>query len=80
MIQIMKNFTNIFMKTLVFNVATICAIIVGLITFAIKAFNENNGAEVVRNFTLTVLDKVDLIVIKLMDLVDTDVPDEEVAQ
>lgn len=80
MIQTMKNFTNIFMKTLVFNVATICAIIVGLITFAIKAFNENNGAEVVRNFTLTVLDKVDLIVIKLMDLVDTDVPDVEVAQ
>lgn len=80
MIQTMKNFTNTFMKTLVFNVATICAIIVGVITFAIKAFNENNGAEVVRNFTLTVLDKVDLIVIKLMDLVDTDVPDVEVSQ
>ena len=76
----MKNFTNTFMKTLVFNVATICAIIVGLITFAFKAFNENNGAEKVRNFTLTVLDFVDDIIIKVMDLVDTDVPDVEVAQ
>ena len=80
MILTMKNFTNTFMKTLVFNVATICAIIVGLITFAIKAFNENNGAEKVRNFTLTVLDFVDDIIIKVMDLVDTDVPDVEVAQ
>ena len=76
----MKNFTNTFMKTLVFNVATICAIIVGLTTFAFKAFNENNGAEKVRNFTLTVLDFVDDIIIKVMDLVDTDVPDVEVAQ
>ena len=96
MILIMKNFTNTFMKMfnnkmmqitdnqmiqkVLFNVATICAIIVGVITFALKAFNENNGAEKVRNFTLTVLDFVDDIIIKVMDLVDTDVPDVEVAQ
>jgi hypothetical protein len=73
-------FTNKMIQTLVYNVATICAIIVGVITFAIKAFNENNGAERVRKVTLTVLDIVDTIVINVMDMVDTDVPDVEVAQ
>jgi hypothetical protein len=76
----MQEYYQNFYKTLVLNVATICAIVVAVVTFAIKAFNDNNGAEVLRKFTIIVLDKIDLLVIKLMDKIDTDVPDVEVAQ
>lgn len=76
----MQEYYQNFYKTLVLNVATICAIVVAVVTFSIKAFNENNGAEKVRNFTLFVLDKVDLMVLKVMDMVDADVPDVEAAQ
>jgi hypothetical protein len=48
-----------FVDTLVYNVATICAIIVGVTQFAIRAFNENNGKEKVRNLTIEVLNKID---------------------
>jgi hypothetical protein len=39
-----------FVDTLVKNVATISAIVVGVSQFLIRAFNENNGANKVRKF------------------------------
>jgi hypothetical protein len=49
-----------FVDTLVYNVATICGIIVGVIQFLIRAFNENNGAAKVRkivNQTLNLINQ-----------------------
>ncbi len=51
----MKLFASKFYQTLVFNVATICAIVVGLYQFAVRAYNENNGNEKVRKVMQTVL-------------------------
>lgn len=39
-----------FVDTLVKNIATISAIIVGVSQFLIRAFNENDGADKVRKF------------------------------
>lgn len=75
----MQEYYQNFYKTLVLNVATISAIIVGVVSFMVRSFNENNGKEKVRNMTLTVLDKFDYLILKVMDMVDADVPDEEVA-
>lgn len=76
----MKLFITNFYQTLVYNVATISAIIVGIVSFMVQSFYDNNGPEKVRQVILTVLDKLDSIIIKTMDIVDTDVPDVEVAQ
>ena len=51
----MKLFASKFYQTLVLNVATIAAIVVGLYQFAVRAFNENNGAEKVRHVIRIVL-------------------------
>ena len=51
----MKLFVSKFYQTLVFNVATICAIVVGLSQFLIRAYNDNNGTEKIRKVTQTVL-------------------------
>jgi F0F1-type ATP synthase membrane subunit a len=58
----MKLFTEKFIQTLMFNVATIAAIVVGLCQFAVRAYNENNGNEKVRKVMQTVLQFVDTIV------------------
>lgn len=76
----MKLFITKFYQTLIYNVATISAIIVGIVSFMVQSFYDNNGPEKVRQVILTVLDKLDSIIIKTMDIVDTDVPDVEVAQ
>jgi ABC-type hemin transport system ATPase subunit len=51
-----------FIDTLILNVATISAIIVGVLQFAVRSFNENNGAEKTRKMMQTVLAFVDTIV------------------
>lgn len=51
-----------FIDTLVYNVATIAAIVVGMCQFLIRAYNENNGNEKVRKVMQTVLQFVDNIV------------------
>ena len=51
----MKLFVSKFYQTLVFNVATICAIVVGLSQFLIRAYNDNNGNEKIRKVTIRVL-------------------------
>ena len=76
----MKLFTEKFYQTLIFNVATIAAIVVGIVQFAVRSFKENNGSEKVRKVIQTVLRFVDTIVSNLLPLVDTDVPVVKVAQ
>ena len=75
----MKLFASKFYQTLVLNVATIAAIVVGLYQFAVRAYNDNNGNEKVRKVIQTVLRFVDTIVGQLQAVVDTDVPVVKVA-
>lgn len=53
-----------FIDTLIYNVATIAAIVVAIVQFAIRAYNENNGNEKVRKVIQTVLQFVDTLVQK----------------
>ena len=76
----MKLFVTKFYQTLILNVATIAAIVVGIVQFAVRAYKENNGPEKVRKVMQTVLQFVDTIVTQLQVVVDTDVPVEKVAQ
>jgi len=76
----MKLFVTKFYQTLILNVATIAAIVVGIVQFAVRAYKENNGPEKARKIAQTVLKFVDSIVSKLQAFVDTDVPVVEVAQ
>ena len=69
-----------FINTLILNVATIAAIAVGIVQFAVRAYKDNNGTEKTRKVIQTVLQFVDTIVGKLLPLVDTDVPVVKVAQ
>lgn len=61
----MKLFASKFYQTLVFNVATIAAIVVGTVQFLVRAYNENNGAEKTRKVIQTVLRFVDAFVERL---------------
>jgi hypothetical protein len=76
----MKLFASKFTQTLMFNVATIAAIVVGIVQFAVRAYNENDGNEKLRKVMQTVLQFVDTIVTKLQVVVDSDVPVVKVAQ
>jgi hypothetical protein len=69
----MKDFTNKFIQTLIFNVATISAIVVGIVQFAVRAFKENNGTEKTRKVIRTVLQFIDNIVEKLQAQLNSDV-------
>ena len=62
----MKLFSDKFIQTLVFNVATIAAIVVGIVQFAVRAYNENNGNEKVRKVMQTVLMFINTNVERLM--------------
>jgi hypothetical protein len=76
----MKLFVTKFYQTLILNVATIAAIVVGIVQFAVRAYKENNGPEKTRKVIQTVLAFVDTIVTQLQVVVDTDVPVVKVAQ
>ena len=73
----MKLFASKFYQTLVLNIATIAAIVVGLYQFAVRAFDENDGAEKVRHVIRIVLLFVDTIVTKLQVQLYSDVPVEK---
>ena len=60
--NVMKLFASKFYQTLLFNVATIAAVVVGVSQFAIRAYKENNGNEKVRKMMQTLLHFVDAIV------------------
>ena len=51
-----------FIDTLILNVATIAAIVVGTLQFLVRAYKENNGTEKTRKVMQTVLKFVDSIV------------------
>jgi hypothetical protein len=51
-----------FVDTFIHNIATISAIVVGVIQFFIRSFNENNGREKVRAATLQFLKFVDTLI------------------
>lgn len=76
----MKLFADKFIQTLLYNLATIAAIVVAIVQFSIRAFKENNGPEKIRKVMQTVLRFVDKIVAQLQAFVDTDVPQVKVAQ
>jgi hypothetical protein len=58
----MKLFASKFIQTLILNVATITAIVVGIVQFAVRAYKENNGDEKVRKVMQTVLAFFDTVV------------------
>ena len=78
--DVMKLFASKFYQTLIFNVATISAIVVGIVQFAVRSFKDNNGPQKTRKVIQTVLRFVDSIVSQLLPLVDTDVPVVKVAR
>jgi F0F1-type ATP synthase membrane subunit a len=75
-----NSFYWTFVDTLIINVATIAAIVVGVCQFLIRAYNENNGPEKTRKVIQTVLRFVDTIVTYLQAQLNTDVPVVKVAQ
>jgi len=74
-----NSFYWTFVNTLIFNVATIAAIVVGIVQFAVRSFNENNGPQKVRKVMQTVLKFVDTIVGDLQYQLNTGVPVVKVA-
>jgi len=76
----MKLFASKFYQTLILNVATIAAIAVGIVQFAVRSFKENNGAERTRKVIQTVLQFVATIVGDLQYQLNTGVPVVKVAQ
>ena len=76
----MKLFASKFYQTLILNVATISAITVGIIQFAVRSYQENNGTEKIRKVIQTVLAFIDNIVKQLQQELNTDVPVVKVAQ
>ena len=66
-----------FTDTLIKNIATISAIIVGVSQFLIRAFNENDGANKVRKFvnqTLFLVNRFTSVVYELVNANDVPVP------
>ena len=78
--NVMKLFVTKFYQTLILNVATIAAIVVGIVQFLVRAYKENNGPEKVRKVMQTVLKFVNTIVGDLQYQLNTGVPVEKVAQ
>jgi len=71
----MKLFVSKFYQTLVFNVATICAIVVGLSQFAVRAYNDNNGNEKLRKVTIRVLFFVNTLTSKVYASLSHELPE-----
>jgi len=57
-----NSFQKTFIDTLILNVATISAIVVGIVQFAVRSYNENNGNEKVRKVMQTALQFVDTLI------------------
>jgi hypothetical protein len=77
----MKLFASKFYQTLILNVATITAIAVGIVQFAVHSFNENNGTEKARKVIQTVLMFINTNIERLMvQLTEPTVPVVKVAQ
>lgn len=61
-----NSFYWTFIDTLIINVATIAAIIVGIVQFAVRSFKENNGPEKTRKVMQTVLVFINTLTDRLM--------------
>jgi len=71
----MKLFASKFYQTLVLNIATIAAIVVGLYQFAVRAYNENNGNEKVRKFLIQTLRFVNTLTATLYANLNHELPE-----
>jgi hypothetical protein len=58
----MKLFAHKFIQTLMYNLATIAAIVIGVCQFLIRAWNENNGTQKTRKVIQTVLAFIDTLI------------------
>lgn len=76
----MKDFASKFTQTLLYNLATIAAIVVAIVQFAIRAWNENNGKEKTRKFIIQVLHWINILTGKIYQYLNHDVPVKKVAQ
>ena len=70
----MKDFASKFTQTLLFNLATIAAIVVAIVQFAIRAWNENNGNEKTRKVIIQVLHWINTLTGKIYQYLNHDVP------
>ena len=76
----MKDFTSKFTQTLILNIATIAAIVVAVVQFAIRAWNENNGNEKTRKVIIQVLHWINTLTGKIYQNLNHDVPDVKVTR
>ncbi len=70
----MKLFASKFTQTLIFNVATIAAIVVGIVQFAVRAYKENNGDQKVRQFVIQTLHFVNTLTGKIYASLNHELP------
>lgn len=71
--------SNRFIQTLIYNVATICAVIVAVFQFCSRKYRENNMNEKIRKFTHYTLNVADSMIEKAKEST-ADVPVLEVAR
>ena len=76
----MKLFASKFYQTLIFNIATISAIVVGTYQFLIRAYNDQEGNEKVRRVVVTVLRYINTLTGQIYASLQHDVPVVKVAQ
>ena len=63
-----------FIDTLIYNIATIAAIVVGLSQFLIRAWNENNCSEKVRQFLIQTLRLINASIALIYENLNHEVP------
>ena len=76
----MKLFASKFYQTLIFNIATISAIVVGTYQFLIRSYNDQEGNEKVRRVVVTVLRYINTLTGQIYASLQHDVPVVKVAQ
>jgi membrane-associated PAP2 superfamily phosphatase len=73
-----------FIETLIHNVATIAAIVVGIVQFLVRAYKENGGSEKTRKVIQTVLTFINTnterLIVQLTEQDPAPVPVAKVAQ
>ena len=74
MMKTTNEFYWSFIDTLIYNVATIAAIVVGLYQFAVRAWTENNCSEKVRKFLIQTLRFVNTLTAALYENLNHELP------
>ena len=70
----MKLFADKFIQTLLFNLVTIAAIIVGVSQFIIRAWNDNDCSAKVRQFVIKTLQVINQLTGEIYQSMNHDVP------